>query len=180
MLQNNLNLNFWTLPNFISIFRMILVIPLIYFLNIGDVASVLIIFLLAYLSDIADGYIARKTNNISEWGKIIDPLADKVFVVTAAIMMTWSNYLPLWFTVLVFSRDLLILIAGIYATRKLKYTLPSNYTGKVAVVCIGVSMIFALLQIKLAFTILMFLAIFMMALSLFSYSKRLIKELRKI
>jgi len=72
-------------PNLISLFRLLLIIPFTVlfqnFFNNGSIRYYIVMLcLIAYLSDILDGFIARKTNQISELGKIIDPLADKILV----------------------------------------------------------------------------------------------------
>lgn len=75
----------FSLPNLVSLFRLILALP-VYFIvakiNIDEFYRylTLILILIAFLSDLIDGLIARKRNQISEFGKIIDPLADKVFI----------------------------------------------------------------------------------------------------
>lgn len=93
-----------------------------------------------YFTDLLDGYLARMLNQISELGKIIDPLADKIAVGVIAILMFINGLIPLWFIVVVLLRDLLILLFGLYLKGKKKIVLMSNYPGKIAVFTIGLAL----------------------------------------
>lgn len=117
-----------TIPNAITLFRFLL-IPvfmgaLIYYHKSHQAGSpepvywavALATFILASLSDAADGLIARRFNLRSRLGAIMDPLADKALLVTALVMLSWIETdlatLPVWFVVLVLGRDVL-LVSGI-------------------------------------------------------------------
>ncbi len=64
-----------------------------------------VIFVLAFLTDMLDGYLARKNNQVSNFGKIMDPLADKVLVAAAMVLLTASGVINPWVTVLVLARE---------------------------------------------------------------------------
>ena len=63
---------------------------------------------------------------------MIDPLADKIFIASVVLAMLALGLLPIWFVVVIIARDVIILLAGIWATRRFKVVLPSNYPGKAA------------------------------------------------
>jgi len=133
---------FFTLSNIISLLRLLLAIPVcIGILYDWSDSLLLILALLAYISDILDGFLARKYNDISEWGKILDPLADKILVGSAAISLMIVGKLSIWYIALVLGRDIAILIAGFLSSRKLGYVLPSTYMGKVAVISVAITLI---------------------------------------
>ncbi len=67
-----------------------------------------LIFALAFLTDLLDGYLARKNNQVSDFGKIMDPLADKVLVAAAMILLTQANIVSAWVTVLVLAREFIV------------------------------------------------------------------------
>lgn len=99
-----------------------------------------------YFTDLLDGYLARKLDQVSELGKIIDPLADKIAVGAIAILMFLKGLIPVWFIIIVIFRDLLILIFGLILKRKKKIVLMSNYPGKIAVFTIGLALAFSIFK----------------------------------
>ena len=110
----------WTLPNLLSIFRIALVPLLVYFLTYSDPASsawAAAIFLLGAVTDYLDGYLARRNQSVSDLGKLLDPIADKVFVVAALIMlaaMDRPDAVPAWLVVIIVVRETAVtLIRGI-------------------------------------------------------------------
>ncbi len=101
-----------TIPNFITIARL-LSVPLIVWLVIADrFMEATILFILAGLSDAADGFIAKRYGASSELGAYLDPVADKALLVSAFVTLGFKGALPAWLIVLVVSRDFLI-IGGI-------------------------------------------------------------------
>ncbi len=128
----------WTISNFISFLRLLMSIPAGYCLWYGEKTALLIIMLLAFVSDFLDGTLARKLNQVSETGKIIDPLADKVFVTTIIVISLIQGSMPLWIGIIIIARDIIILLSGVYFAKKLGYVIPSNYTGKITVDIIGI------------------------------------------
>jgi len=110
----------WTLPNLLSIFRIALVPVLVYFLTYSDPSSsawAASIFILGSVTDYLDGYLARRNQSVSDLGKILDPIADKVFVVAALIMlaaMDRADAVPAWLVVVIAVRETAVtLIRGI-------------------------------------------------------------------
>jgi len=100
-----------TVPNLITSLRIILTPIFIIYLIDDKTLPALIVFTLAGLSDAADGFIARVFNQKSKLGAILDPIADKLLLVTAFVMLSVKDFVPSWLTVIVISRDLLILLA---------------------------------------------------------------------
>jgi len=133
--------NIFTISNGLSFLRLLLSIPL-YFSIIGNnYSAAVIICLLAYLTDLGDGYLARKLNQITEFGKIIDPLSDKVFVFVFVITLFIQGRIPFWFFAVIASRDLLILLGGLFMASKVKKIPASNLFGKGAVLLIGITLL---------------------------------------
>jgi cardiolipin synthase (CMP-forming) len=93
--------------------RLLLVPPLIALLVLGEYTAALALFLLAGLSDGADGFLARRYGWTSRLGSILDPLADKLLHISAYLTLGALGHLPLWLVVLVIARDVLIVGGGL-------------------------------------------------------------------
>jgi len=99
-----------TIPNLITSLRIILApIFIIYLLNERFLPA-LVVFVVAGLSDGADGLVARIFNQKSTLGSYLDPLADKILLVAAFVVLSFRGFMPSWLTVIVISRDVLILL----------------------------------------------------------------------
>lgn len=120
-----------TIPNLISIFRILLVPIFLVFIINGRFLAGLVVFVLAGLSDAADGFVARLFNQKSRLGSYLDPLADKCLLVAAFICLTTLHIIPLWLTVLVITRDTLILLGSLILFLKNGvYTVKPSIWGK--------------------------------------------------
>lgn len=172
-----------TISNLLSSSRFVLVLPSVYFLWTHQITLLLVTIVLAALTDIFDGYFARSRNEITELGKIIDPLADKVYVGAMTIGLYVLEYIPLWFFCIILGRDILILLGSFYVTKKTNKTLMSNYIGKATVILISITLIVSLFHYNsLAHSIGMYLQIFStfaMLVSLISYGKSSISFLKE-
>ncbi|MEO8078245.1 MAG: CDP-alcohol phosphatidyltransferase family protein [Acidobacteriota bacterium] len=104
-----------TAANQLTLLRMLLIPPFVILLLYGHRGWALTVFLAAGVTDMFDGLIARRTGQKTTLGAWLDPMADKLLLVTMFIMLTLpglgsANQLPLWFTVLVLSRDIVIVL----------------------------------------------------------------------
>jgi len=86
----------------------------------------------AIVSDFIDGMVARATGTVSDWGKILDPLADKIGIAAFLITLTAIGRIALWFTMVIVIRDILIGCAGLYLVRRLPSPPVSNIWGKLS------------------------------------------------
>lgn len=114
------------LPNQLTVLRIILTpVFLLLFLS-GNPLMIQIslgVFIIAAITDWYDGWLARKFNYITEWGKFMDPLADKILTSTAFLGLVFVGILELWMVLLIIIRDLLITILRLFADyRKVSFT----------------------------------------------------------
>lgn len=123
------------LPNALSLMR-ILLIPVIFLLIINSTSRnyciLIIIYFFSILFDFLDGYFARRFSQITDFGKILDPVADKLLIFFILIALIIKTDFPLWIAMPIFLRDFLILLASFFIYRKNKKIKPSITIGKVA------------------------------------------------
>ena len=103
------------LPNILSVIRLLLVLPVGLFLVEGRFEAALALFLFAALSDLVDGWLARRFAWESSLGRVLDPTADKLLLLVSLIALSLVGVLPFWATSALVGRDLVLLTAaGIY------------------------------------------------------------------
>ncbi|ROL57449.1 CDP-alcohol phosphatidyltransferase family protein [Bacteroidetes/Chlorobi group bacterium Naka2016] len=171
-----------TIPNILSAIRLVLAFVIGYLLFNNEKVVAIILILIAWVTDLLDGYLARKTNKISELGKILDPLADKLLVLIIVISLVSNHTIAISTASFVIGRDLIILIAGLNAAKRYKFVIPSNIIGKVSAFLIGFS-IFLILVFSPTetwkYNIEIFID-FVAVVSLFLYSFYYFKWLKKL
>lgn len=96
-------------PNFLTLLRIVAIPIFLIFLTDGRIGAALIVFVLAGITDSLDGAIARLTNTRTTLGAYMDPLADKMLVLSTFVALAFMGAVPHWLTVVVLSRDVIIL-----------------------------------------------------------------------
>lgn len=105
-----------TVPNMITILRFLLVPAVIYWLLVGEWRFAFAGFVIAGISDGVDGFIARRFNQRSRLGGYLDPMADKLLLVSVFVVLGFMGELPLWLVIAAVSRDALIVCAVLLST----------------------------------------------------------------
>ena len=123
--------NVWTIPNVLTIIRIILIPVFVILFFKGEKIAALCVFCAASLTDMLDGYLARKLNQITDFGKLFDPLADKLMVLTAMVCQTFWGPLPLVAVIIVALKELVMVLGGVFMLSK-DVVVYSNYFGKAA------------------------------------------------
>jgi cardiolipin synthase len=100
-------------PNVITLVRLGLVPVMAYYLVDKAYEIALPIFLVAALSDLADGYIARRFKLVSRLGATLDPIADKLNMLVATILLAWQMLLPIWLAIAIVTRDIVIVVGAL-------------------------------------------------------------------
>jgi len=138
-----------TIPNLLTFARLLLLVPLFYFLKRGTEGYgnswALAIIGLALLTDILDGFLARVLKQATDWGRLFDPLTDKIWLAGLGIFLAlpWrANPLPLGFLILVLFRDVTIVLAGIHAYRRRRVVLEANFLGKMSMFLTALTLVF--------------------------------------
>ena len=122
----------WTIPNVLSFLRLASVpVFLVLFLNERENAAVIVYGIGAW-TDFFDGYIARRTGSVTELGKLLDPLADRIFIVALAVALVARGTLELWLAAVIVGRDVLVLCAFPLLERRGVPRIPVSFLGKFA------------------------------------------------
>lgn len=121
----------WTVPNLLTLFRIALTVPFLFLVNQGRFGIALGVFFLASLTDFADGFLARRLKQQSRLGRFLDPLADKLLISAAFVVMaiphTQFASIPVWLAVVVVGRDALIVLGAlvVFALTRFKEFAPT-------------------------------------------------------
>lgn len=127
----------WTIPNVISFIRL-LGVPIFLYLLLGpekDVAAV-IVLAVGGTTDWVDGFVARRMNSVSRLGELLDPFADRLYILATLIAFVLRDIIPWWLAVIIVGRDL-VLAPGVTLLRRHGYRpLNVSYVGKAATFCL--------------------------------------------
>lgn len=122
-----------TIPNVISFLRIALIPVFVALIVDPDTTFAgLVLFVVVVATDWVDGALARATGQVSELGKVLDPVADRLAIAAGLIALVVSDAFPLWAALLILVRDLAILVAGIVLLVRRRARIEVRYIGKVA------------------------------------------------
>ena len=136
------------IPNILSVIRILLVgvfIWVFFFDYPDNLVWALIVFLTAGLTDVIDGFLARKFNWITNMGKILDPFADKLMQCTVLICLSIKSLIPWWLAAFYILKELLMGIGGLFVFKRKDVIVVSNKYGKAAVCVFYAAMFFIIL-----------------------------------
>ena len=122
------------IPNILSVVRILLVFVFVIILFAFDnLLLALLVFLIAGATDVIDGYLARRNNWITNLGKILDPVADKLMQCTVLISLWIKGIVPWWFVIPFFIKEVLTLILGAVVIKRRSVNVVSKWYGKCAI-----------------------------------------------
>jgi CDP-diacylglycerol--glycerol-3-phosphate 3-phosphatidyltransferase len=173
----------FTLSNLISFSRFLVAIPVIYLHIQNDYqydATIIVLILYAGISDYLDGLVARKTNTVSEVGKMIDPISDKLCAAALFIYTVWLGWVPPWFLILNVFRDSFIMIGSSFIKIKYGKVAMSILSGKIAVNVLALYWlaVFFFRDAEQVHNWLLYICTFIMIYSFFDYFNRYRKIMR--
>jgi len=171
-----------TLPNFLSISRLFLLPLILLTLATKQSVTALILMVLSWISDALDGYLARKMNLVSNLGRLLDHLVDKIWVGTILVTLVLVKDLPVYIAAAVIIRDLLIVFGSSFIANVQKNIVSSNFMGKVAGFLFALIIVVYTLDIKkLEFikNYLLIAVLIAIILSFINYSYIFLRTMRK-
>jgi CDP-diacylglycerol--glycerol-3-phosphate 3-phosphatidyltransferase len=143
----------FNLPNVLTGFRLLLVPVFIYYLTVFNNSTLnqLIaggFYFVAAMTDVLDGYLARKNNQITNWGKIADPIADKALTGSAFIGLSVLGIIPWWITFVILVREIAVTILRFYVIRR--GVIPASRGGKAKTLTQNIAIVAFLLPLPVA------------------------------
>ena len=130
-------------PNILTILRLILIPIILYFIYSGNYILAFILFTISGITDVLDGFIARKFNLISNIGKLLDPLADKLTQISVLAALVKIEIIPFWILVIVVLKELVMVVGASFLYGK-DVVVYSKWYGKLATVLFYVAIVMSL------------------------------------
>lgn len=171
MLKNINKKEIISIPNILSFIRILLVPIFIALFLCNYEITAFIIFVLAMLTDVIDGFIARKFNMQTELGKLIDPLADKLIKISAIICFTIKNIIPVSILIVFLILDLFLIVSSVIILKQ-GIVIKSNIFGKLGtfLVFVGIVLSFFYKDVNNANIIILLIGLIIYAISCVSYT----------
>ncbi|CAM5332930.1 CDP-alcohol phosphatidyltransferase family protein [Leifsonia shinshuensis] len=126
----------WTIPNVLSFFRLALVPVFLAFVVTGEDALALLVLIVSSITDFLDGWLARRLNQVSRLGQLLDPAADRLYIFAALVGLAWREVIPWWLVAVILARDVMLAVLGVILANHGFGPLPVHHLGKVATFCL--------------------------------------------
>jgi cardiolipin synthase len=170
----------WTIPNLLSFLRLVFLAPILYFLFRGERIPALVFIFLGFSSDFVDGWIARRFNQSSDLGRMMDPAVDKLNILSVGLLLVLSPHyrFPLWYFLFLAARESAVLVCGIWIVRKRKIVLEANRPGKLSAFFTGVCILLYILGWQPFALIVLGIAFILALVSTWTYLRTFLKQIR--
>ncbi len=149
----------WNLPNLLTVCRFFLIPVYLLVFEAGYIRTAFLILLLAGMTDVLDGYIARKQKLVTQLGSMLDPLADKMMMITVILSLVFSKMISWEAAVAMFLRDVGMIVGSAIFHFRGKQTVPANAMGKLTTVLYYVAILLIIFKLPYANAYLWFVII---------------------
>ena len=122
----------WTIPNLLSMLRLVGVPIFLWAILTKHDTLALVVLMLSGISDYLDGKIARKFNLISNLGALLDPIADRLYILSTLLGLAWREIIPWWLVGVLIAREVFLTLLLLYARTKGLREMPVHFVGKAA------------------------------------------------
>lgn len=136
-------------PNTLTIIRLLLIPIIVFYIFSGNYILAFVFFTISGITDIADGFIARKFNLISNFGKLMDPLADKLTQISTLTSLVICNIIPLWILIIVLLKEFIMIVGASFLYGK-DVVVYSKWYGKLATVLFYIAIVVSLINKQFA------------------------------
>ena len=165
-------------PNILTLSRVALVFIPAYLISLQDpryTVYMLIAIAVGIATDILDGFFARKLGQVSDLGKVLDPVADKICTAVLVVFLHIYSDFPLWAVILIVARDITVLIASIFYLKKARIIATSNMIGRLAALSWGLVILVYIINWQPVELPMLWIATSMVLLSAISYGRRMVR-----
>ncbi|MBN2030740.1 CDP-alcohol phosphatidyltransferase family protein [bacterium] len=171
----------WTVPNFLSLSRLFLLIPILITLGRGQRAYALLWIVAAIATDFWDGYFARRLNQRSNLGRVLDPLIDKVDALAVSILLVLSPLypLPVWFFIFLLVREVTLLVCSFSVIVRKRGVMESNRAGKNSAFATAVTLFFYAMQLPAVGAIMVWVAFILTLYSSWIYFRLFLQRVKE-
>lgn len=121
-----------TIPNVLSVIRLVLIPVFLWLLGTHQYGWALLVIVVSSLTDFVDGWIARRFDQVSRVGQLLDPAVDRLFIFSTLVGLAWQGFLPWWLVAVIVARDVFLAVLGIVLANHGYGPLPVHHLGKVA------------------------------------------------
>ncbi len=169
------------IPNLITLGRLFMLIPTAWFLSQPGAMNrtlALACLTVAAASDYLDGYLARRLNQETRLGLILDPISDKILAGVLAILLIVYRDFPLWLAAIIIGRDLLLMLGGLMMKSRMSEIPPSNFSGKYGFASIAVLLCSYVIEFPFGIRLFTFLVVAFMILSIIMYARAFVMVMR--
>lgn len=134
--RNEVSSRVFTIPNVLSLIRLALVPVFLVLVLLGFDGLALITLVFSSITDYLDGVLARKLNQVTRLGQLLDPAADRLFIFATLIGLAVRGIVPWWFVAIIVGRDVVLLVLGVVLANFGYGPLPVHRLGKIATFCL--------------------------------------------
>lgn len=132
------------IPNILTVIRFLLIPLIVYFIFTEQFIMAFVFFTISGITDVADGFIARKFNLVSNFGKLMDPLADKLTQIATLTSLVIINIIPIWILIIVLIKEFIMIVGASFLYGK-DVVVYSKWYGKLATVLFYVAIVLSLI-----------------------------------
>lgn len=125
-----------TIPNVLTLLRLLLIPAFLVLVAVGEYGWALLTVVVSSLTDFLDGFVARRFGQVSRVGQLLDPAADRLFILSTLVGIAVAGIVPWWFVAIVVLRDVLLLALGIVLANLGHGPLPVHHLGKMGTFCL--------------------------------------------
>jgi phosphatidylglycerophosphate synthase len=168
-----------SVPNSLSLSRIVLLIPFLYAVLSSQMVLASVVLLLSYVTDAADGMLARRLKQVTRLGGLIDVAVDKVQLLVVLASLSTIGLFPVWATVLIVGREVVIVVTGVDLMRRGQDILPPSFGGRVLGVMFLAMEVFYLIDFTPVDFLLLCAALAVMSISVLRYLQLYVKAVEE-